>query len=185
MQQFALCKGWFAAHKIPPTRTKALDMDLRIEDVLGAEHVEVRRLIQEWIRRNILAEVGRLFRVSKWTIRRWVEAGRIPWVRLGRRLLIPAEAVEKLVRGPSNPGRPPKSGTRNLRIARGPVPRPDFFDTPLGPAEINRLTRTVLAASHWGVALRHVGVEEGRDQEDHFGRKDSPAIRLALPLCRN
>ena len=45
-------------------------------------------------------EVGKMFRASKWTVRRWVEAGRLPAVRVGRRLLIPAEAVKQLAQLP-------------------------------------------------------------------------------------
>ena len=41
-------------------------------------------------------QVGERFLTTKWTVRRWIEAGRLPAVRLGRRWLIPVEAVEAL-----------------------------------------------------------------------------------------
>jgi excisionase family DNA binding protein len=41
-------------------------------------------------------QVGKMFMASKWTVRRWIEAGRLPAVRVGRRWLIPAEAVEAI-----------------------------------------------------------------------------------------
>jgi excisionase family DNA binding protein len=35
--------------------------------------------------------------LSPWTIRRWISDGKLPFVRLGRRVLIEPSAIEKLL----------------------------------------------------------------------------------------
>lgn len=44
-----------------------------------------------------LPEAADRLGISHWTVRRWATSGRIDSVRLGRRRLIPEQAVEKLI----------------------------------------------------------------------------------------
>lgn len=96
-------------------------------------------------------EVGKMFRASKWTVRRWVDAGRLPALRLGRRLLIPAFAVEKLVeeqlspRDLQDPHYVTLEGFQG-NIVRGPAPRPDYIQNPFSPAELTKLADVVIKA---------------------------------------
>jgi excisionase family DNA binding protein len=88
-------------------------------------------------------EVGKMFRASKWTVRRWVEAGKLPAVRVGRRLLIPADAVERMKQLLS-----PADVT--YRLVRGPAPRPDYFAFPMSDVELSKLAGIIISALHSG-----------------------------------
>jgi excisionase family DNA binding protein len=98
-------------------------------------------------------EVGKMFRASKWTVRRWIDAGRLPAVRLGRRLLVPAEAVDKLVEQQLSPTDLPESSYVTHSIVREPAPpRYDYFQNSFGTAELSKLSGviiTTLRAGGW------------------------------------
>jgi excisionase family DNA binding protein len=97
-------------------------------------------------------EVGKMFRASKWTVRRWVDAGRLPAVRLGRRLLIPAEAVEKLVEQQLSPSDLKEASHVTLSFVREPTVRHDYFVNSFGTAELSKLSGviiTTLRAGGW------------------------------------
>jgi excisionase family DNA binding protein len=91
-------------------------------------------------------EVGKMFRASKWTVRRWVEAGRLPAVRVGRRLLIPAEAVKQLVTKQLNPGELKELSYVTQKVVRGPWVRYDYFENALDQAELSKLSSILIAA---------------------------------------
>jgi excisionase family DNA binding protein len=91
-------------------------------------------------------EVGKMFRASKWTVRRWVEAGRLPAVRVGRRLLIPAEAVKQLVTKQLNPGELKELSYVTQKVVRGPWVRYDYFENAFDPAELSKLSSILIAA---------------------------------------
>jgi excisionase family DNA binding protein len=42
-------------------------------------------------------EAAALLRISKWTVRAYIRAGKLRVVRLGRRVLLPEEELERLV----------------------------------------------------------------------------------------
>ena len=42
-------------------------------------------------------ELGTMLRCHESTARRWIHSGKVPFVRIGRRILIPREAVAKLL----------------------------------------------------------------------------------------
>jgi excisionase family DNA binding protein len=44
-----------------------------------------------------VAEAARLLSVSKRTISRWIRSGRIPAIRLSRRVLVPLDSLKKLL----------------------------------------------------------------------------------------
>jgi len=48
--------------------------------------------------------------VGQSTLRRWIREGRLPAVRLGRRVLLRPEALERFVRAAERPPGPPKRG---------------------------------------------------------------------------
>lgn len=95
-------------------------------------------------------EVGKMFRASKSTVRRWVEAGRLPAVRIGRRLLIPAEAVDKLVEQQLSPSDLQEPPFVTHSIVRGPAPRYDYFENSFGTAELSKLSGIIIAALRAG-----------------------------------
>src|SRR4249919_1790007 len=95
-------------------------------------------------------EVGKMFRASKWTVRRWVDAGRLPAVRLGRRLLIPAEAVEKLVEQQLSPSDLQEPSYATYSIVRGPTPRYDYFENSFSAAELSKLSGIIITALRAG-----------------------------------
>lgn len=82
-------------------------------------------------------EVGKMFRASKWTVRRWVEAGRLPAVRLGRRLLIPGDAVQKLVEAQLSPSDVSETSFQTHRIVRDAAPNWGYFELPFDEAELD------------------------------------------------
>lgn len=45
-----------------------------------------------------LTEAVEELHLSRWTLRRWIEQGRLRAVRLGKRVLVPASEVDRLVR---------------------------------------------------------------------------------------
>jgi excisionase family DNA binding protein len=100
-------------------------------------------------------EVGGMFRASRWTVRRWVEAGRLPAIRIGRRLLIPAEAVDKLVRAQQTPNDVENAHYVRLALTRTPPPRYDYFERSFTETEVDRLVDIILDA------LRKGGFPEG------------------------
>src|SRR4051794_20257524 len=91
-----------------------------------------------------------MVRASKWTVRRWVDAGRLPAVRLGRRLLIPAEAVEKLVEQQLSPSDVQELSHITQSIVRGPAPRYDYFENSFTTAELSKLSGIIIAALRAG-----------------------------------
>jgi excisionase family DNA binding protein len=95
-------------------------------------------------------EVGKMFRASKWTVRRWVDAGRLPAVRIGRRLLIPAEAVEKLVEQQLSPSDLQEPAHVTYSFTRSPAPRYDFFENSFSTAEVNKLAGVIIGTLRAG-----------------------------------
>jgi|ERR1017187_940787 excisionase family DNA binding protein len=95
-------------------------------------------------------EVGKMFRASKSTVRRWVEAGRLPAVRIGRRLLIPTEAVEKLVEQQLSPSDVPESAYVTHSIVRERPPLFDNFERSYSNAEVNKLADVIIATLRAG-----------------------------------
>jgi len=91
-----------------------------------------------------------MFRASKWTVRRWVDAGRLPAVRLGRRVLIPADAVEKMVEQQLSPGDLQERSYLTQAIVRGPAVQYDYFTNPLSTPELNKLASAVIATLRAG-----------------------------------
>ena len=111
-------------------------------------------------------EVGKMFRASKWTVRRWVEAGRLPSVRVGRRLLIPAEAVEQLVEKRVNPSSLKELSFVTYSFDRGPWVRHDYFENAFSRAELSKLSGIIFAALKAGgwpygaLELKEEGVKQ-------------------------
>lgn len=94
-------------------------------------------------------EVGERFLTSKWTVRRWISAGKLPAVRVGRRWLIPADFVEALEREKTTPESRP-ADSKTYRIVRTPAPRYDFFERPGSESEYLRMANTVRYALNVG-----------------------------------
>jgi len=71
-------------------------------------------------------------------------------VRLGRRLLIPAEAVERLVAQQLSPSDLQEPASVTYSIARGPAPRYDYFENSFSTAEVTKLASVIIAALRAG-----------------------------------
>jgi len=71
-------------------------------------------------------------------------------VRIGRRLLIPAEAVEKLVVQQLSPSDLQEPASVTHSIARGPAPRYDYFENSFSTAEVTKLAGVIIAALRAG-----------------------------------
>ena len=95
-------------------------------------------------------EVGKMFRASKSTVRRWVEAGRLPAVRLGRRLLIPADAVDKLVEQQLSPSDLQEPSYVTHSIVREPAPRYDYFENSFSTPELSKLSGVIITTLRTG-----------------------------------
>jgi excisionase family DNA binding protein len=93
-------------------------------------------------------EVGSRFKVSKWTVRRWIEAGRLPAARIGRRWLIPLEFIERLEAEHSRPDEA-RDDTCYV-LARGPAPRYGYFENPWTEPELDRLCGSLISAIRAG-----------------------------------
>lgn len=89
-------------------------------------------------------EVGVRFKASKWTVRRWIEAGKVPATRVGRRWLVPKEAVERMQEMGIHPAK------IRYVISRGPAPIYTSFDLPLTETEVDRLATAVVSVLHAG-----------------------------------
>jgi excisionase family DNA binding protein len=53
--------------------------------------------------REVAAQLG----VSTWTVRTWLRQGRVPFVKLGRRVLLKSDDVEALLAAHYRPARRP------------------------------------------------------------------------------
>lgn len=97
-------------------------------------------------------EVGERFRTSKWTVRRWIDAGKLPAIRIGHQWLIPVSAVEQIASERTSPAAVEEGQYATTRFMRGPAPRYDYFQKPVDPAEADELVTTVidvLRAASW------------------------------------
>jgi len=90
-------------------------------------------------------EVGKKLRASKWTVRRWVEDSKLPAVRVGRRWLIPADAVDRLVEQQLGAGNGQANTEIPLVITRKLPPRYDYFEAAFDEAELNRRAKIIIA----------------------------------------
>jgi hypothetical protein len=69
---------------------------------------------------------------------------------MGRRLLIPAEAVEKLVEQQLSPSDIQDSAHVTYSFARSPAPRHDYFENSFSTAEVNKLAGVIITALRAG-----------------------------------
>jgi excisionase family DNA binding protein len=128
-------------------------------------------------------EVGTMFRASKWTVRRWIEAGRFPAVRIGRRLLIPAEVVQKLVEEQTQvKERSSKESTvaddsLTYRITREPPTRYDYFlKEDVTEKEVERVADILIRAVEFGGWPQTVELKEDAVQRAIRGEEPFPSF---------
>jgi excisionase family DNA binding protein len=95
-------------------------------------------------------EIGAKFKASKWTVRRWIEAGKLPALRIGRRWLVPADAVEQLEAERLCPDEVPHGRYEMIAICRGPAPKYGYFENPWTEPELERLSQTLISTMHTG-----------------------------------
>lgn len=95
-------------------------------------------------------EVGAKFKASKWTVRRWIEAGKLPAIRIGRRWLVPAAEVERLEAEASGPEEVPVGQYETIAFCRGPAPKYGYFENPWTEPELERLSKILISTLLWG-----------------------------------
>jgi excisionase family DNA binding protein len=103
-------------------------------------------------------EVGDRFHITRWTVRRWIDDNKLPVVRVGRRLLIPAAAVEELERQNATPGETEPIYT----ITREPAPLYHSLD------RMEQVISETLALGGWPAAfsLRREGLQKALQGEE-------------------
>lgn len=82
------------------------------------------------------AELGKQLRASEWTVRRWIEEGKVNAVRIGRRFLIPRSELQRLT----------EPAAERHRLSRGAVPRYDYFAAPYTDGELDERVEVLVAA---------------------------------------
>lgn len=87
-------------------------------------------------------EVGARLRASKWTVRRWIESGKVPAIRVGRRWLIPKDAVDRMQAD---------IDSITYVISRGPAPIYSIFEgVVIREIDPDQLTASVVEILHAG-----------------------------------
>jgi excisionase family DNA binding protein len=91
-----------------------------------------------------LDEVAKRFRTTRWTIRRWIAAGKLPAVRIGRSWLVGKDVVERIAAEGISPA------DVKYKIVRGPAPRFDYFERSVSEQEADKLARILLRTLECG-----------------------------------
>jgi excisionase family DNA binding protein len=116
-------------------------------------------------------QVAARFQVNQQTVRNWMSAGKLPEVRIGRRVRIRTSGLDELIGGGD---RPPRT-----RAPRLPHPEKDASGS-LSSREVEAVGQVAELLLEWAARLDE-GSQMGQDVAELGGRLEAISRRLSRP----